>query len=281
MSRSAGEEVAACHLGAVLMRLLRNSKVPVPRVRKAALIESCRAAHDQESIQAIVLDSFTGSPYIPDDFKNRIVESVLTGQWQELDGLEKELARETTSFAARTFLPRSQNMSPQNILLDFQSMVLYILKTSRKIQRGLVLEKKKALFATVRRSASKEHLIETMLEALSNAKTIDEASRQLIANDVFDAYFHRLLLPDRFDCYEKPRVSVTTGSTEPEQNEDGRRDEECPICLDLYSSQREMPRFQCRHIFCQDCTDGWINSGYQMDCPICRSSLQHPSVNET
>lgn len=171
----------------------------------------------------------------------------------------------------------SYHGSPQNIFLDFQTMTRCILKTSRKIQQGLVLEKKKALFAAVRQSTSKEELTETMLDALRNAKTIDEASRQLIANDVFDGNFHRLLLPDRFDCFERPRVSITTTTSTAEQerqHEDERRGEECPICLDLYSSHTELPRFQCHHIFCQDCTDGWINSGYQMDCPICRSSLR-------
>lgn len=41
--------------------------------------------------------------------------------------------------------------------------------------------------------------------SLEVAVTLDETSRGLIANDVFDGLYHRLLLPDRFDCDELPR----------------------------------------------------------------------------
>ena len=50
---------------------------------------------------------------------------------------------------------------------------------------------------------------------------------------------------------------------------------ECPICYGITPIRSR--RFACRHCFCNDCTNGWLNScnlrHIITTCPMCRSDL--------
>lgn len=246
-----------------LVDMLRTSTMltrALPRPRQLALIESGRAAASVQAIKAIVIDNTCGSPFLPDDQKDGLVELVLAEQW---DALRKALRcpASATLFAA--------DPHPLQRFAEFRQMVVSIFIRSKKIQ-SLPPQRRQQLGSAIHRAPNKEQLLAVAFGALVNAQTLDAAGREHVANDILDGRFDRLLLPDRLDCDERPRQHVSSagnGAAEEEEEED-----ECPICLGVSQAQHALP---CGHKFCQACIKDWAASNLRagrFTCPCCRAS---------
>ena len=142
--------------------------------------------------------------------------------------------------------------------------------------------------------------------AAANRGRIDGAARDMVANDIFDSRYDRLLLPDRFDSEEVPRraaresgvvyVDVGAGgvgaegagaegagagggggaagggplqpSAPPPGAAAAEEDEECPVCLGTSPISARLP---CRHQFCRECIEDWARRSPGAGCPLCRA----------
>jgi len=66
--------------------------------------------------------------------------------------------------------------------------------------------------------------------------------------------------------------SITYDSDENWDGEEGRPPRECCICMELYSSEDEIRRTPCKHVFHGECLRNWLKT--QRTCPLCRIDLQ-------
>uniref|UniRef100_A0A7R9VWC3 RING-type domain-containing protein n=1 Tax=Pseudictyota dubia TaxID=2749911 RepID=A0A7R9VWC3_9STRA len=276
-SRVMTSEYAATPRGAWLMDLLRASPIPgLPDVRRAALRESCRVAPDESALKELFLDAVTGSPHVPDGSKNALAEIILCDRWSELPGA-----------ALCEFDPldqRGTNVGRGDPFEEFRSMALSVFTKSRKVSR-LPIDRRRELGTAILSTGTREELMEVMMASLEVAQTLDEESRLKIANDVLEGQFHRLLLPDRFDCDEPPRrgaaarsEGMNPGASVPTvlgaAEEDDCDEEECPICLGArdVANARVLP---CGHGFCEECILDWSRAhGCPFPCPVCRAPCQ-------
>lgn len=239
----------------LFMEMLRTSSVlqsAIPYVRQLALFETLRRCQTPEAAKQMVLENMAGSPYIPDDKKNKLCELVLLEQW---DVLREALQCKPTP-----------NVRTPTEFQMFQSMVVQVFSRSRKL-RALSASRRHQLGSAIHSTTTVEGLKELAMHSLQESMTLTAQDRQQIANDIWDDRYDLLLLPDRLDCDEKPRQS-------PEGGQQGAEDEddECPVCLGTNVADR---RLQCGHRLCQSCLDQWAargqGRGSQFTCPMCRA----------
>jgi hypothetical protein len=203
-------------------------------------------ATTDEQVRALFLDAVVGSVYVPDASKGALTEMVLNGEWPAL----------AKAVGAKEGAP-----ADDDAVGDFRAMALDVFTRSRKVAR-LPDAHRQRLGAGIAACPSKEALISMMLRTLETAQTLDEPDCARIANDVLDGMFHRLLLPDRFDCNEGPAAGAGA---------------DCAICLGVAPSVAE-GQLPCGHQFCSLCIGAWSaqhRSGH-MPCPICRAETPWP-----
>lgn len=289
---------ATTERGAWLILTMARSQAPIPDVRRWALRESIRVARDEESIKSILIDALCGSPYIPEAHKAALGEILVFGMWDQVP----------KALACPPILPTDPPMDiPQNAtaataksLLEFRQMALAIFTKSRKIAR-LPAARRIQLGQAICRTRSKEELITLMLTTLEHAMTLEANGRALVANDVLDGHFYKLILEDRFDCTEVPRQPQPTpqqlqlqshlGSNDTQNinTDDNRSDSsdstpsappiidefECPICLGVEIATIDL---RCGHKFCRGCITEWTRGEATFSCPMCRAEIQSSSI---
>jgi len=239
------------------MDLLRTSSLlqdAMPYVRQVSLLETLKRCKEYKDAKHTCMDNIAGSPYVPDEIKNVIVELMLDGQWDEL---RNRLQCRSTS---------NEEEVPSEFSM-FRCMVVHMFTCSRKI-RAFPEAHRCQLGSDIHSAISIEELKELAMNALENSTTLTAHDRQQIANDLWDDRYDLLLLPDRFDCDEKPRQRP-----EVEERADADDDYDCPVCLGTYPVDRRLQR--CGHRFCHRCLDRWaarFPPRSRFTCPICRRS---------
>jgi len=262
--------VAATQRGAWVVELIHLSPMPIPRVRKDALVESLKVESTEDGLCAIFLDALCGSPYIPDYQKQELADVVLAQRWTELPDLVG---------VHRPVQPKMVTTQHQRTT-DLKYLAVQIFRKSRKI-RNLPRARRQALGTALLACTQREEVIDLLLQSLERAQTLNWESRLLVADDVLEGNFHRLLLPNRFDCDELPRVVLEAppaSSMGGQQHASAPLDdaldeerEECIICFGPYLNGHSHILPTCGHEFCQDCIQELAATlGSPMPCPICR-----------
>jgi hypothetical protein len=107
----------------------------------------------------------------------------------------------------------ARDLRPDAAVESFRThrdMVLACFSRSRKIA-GLPVERRRMLGAAILAQTSIEGLRALALRTLETSQAFDGLARDLVANDIFDNRFDRLLLPDRFDCDAEPSMARALG----------------------------------------------------------------------
>jgi hypothetical protein len=212
-----------------------------------------------EAAKQIVIENMAGSPYIPDEIKNELVDLVFLQQWEELRQM-LQCQHERAHLNCY--------MSQAKVVQMFRTMVVQMFSRSRKI-RALPEARRYQLGSAIHNLTTIEELKEFAFHSLEHSTTLTAQDRQQIANDLLDNRYDLLLLPDRFDCDEKPRQRPEAQPGR-QQGSEADDDDECPICLGTNIIDRKM---RCGHGMCHSCLDQWAaRSGQsQFTCPICRA----------
>jgi hypothetical protein len=169
----------------------------------------------------------------------------------------------------------------------FRDMVVAVFTRSRKIA-ALPPERRRMLGSAMLAQASIESLNALAIMTLETSHAFHGPERDLVANDIFDNRFDRLLLPDRFDCDEVLRSghvvppALTPVAETPAAETEGLRaladaepvPEDCAVCLGPLTT--ETARLPCEHTFCQVCIVGW--AAREPSCPLCRSPFDPRSL---
>lgn len=242
-------------------RLIQTSKIPLPDVRRAALCESVRSVESHDQLRSVFMDAVVGSTFVPDDRKDVLAGLVLDDRW---DAVAEAVGAGAASAAVA-------GPDPATAL---RTMALAVFSKSRKVSR-LPAANRRALGAAIAGTQTRGELMELMLRSLEGAIHIDETSRMLIANDVLEGMFHRLLGPDRFDCDEQlsqsPEVDgVATAAA-------AGCHTECPVCLEM--APADVGLSGCSHRFCVPCICAWAKGEPTVSCPMCRAVSQTPSAD--
>jgi hypothetical protein len=288
---------AGTRLGAWITELLRTSRMPIPEVRRAALLESVRACESDMQLLDTFLEALAGSPYMPDFIKQTVMTIAIEGRWNELPAA----VLSDVSNYEDAFL--QDDNDDEEVILDsnhqvqflpLRSMATAIFTKSRKI-KTLPLARRRQLGAAILSTTTKDELMELMLQSLEVAVSLDQTARILIADDVLEERYYRLLLPDRFDCEEVPRqqaegiLPLPTAAVPSTEISVIQYDDECPICLDVCCT--DSITLNCSHMFCRECIVGWSqqqqqhyaltnDQGCSVSCPLCRSVHQPSHHNQ-
>jgi hypothetical protein len=277
-----------------LLALVASSALPLPNPRRWALLESCRRAVDASDLLDMVLEAVSDSSHLPADLKDRVVEGLLTGDWEAVQTLVQGNVVRTASRLPPT----------GDVFLDFRRMAISIFYASRKIQR-LPLALRRRIGSAILVSNTREELVDLFLTSLQAASTLDDEARHLIANDVFEGRYYRLLRADRFDCERDADPSTASDTEGIRVREavpvppatvvaptpgmevehvwiDEDTTNECPVCLSCLTYPTTLT---CDHVFCRGCLVDWSRNGareshrggtridqvdFQVSCPLCR-----------
>jgi hypothetical protein len=208
-----------------------------------------------DAAKQMVIENMAGSPYIADEVKNKLVDLVLLERWAELRRL------------LRCDAPPHMNV-PTDFQM-FRAMVVQMFTRSRKIQ-ALPAARRYQLGSAIHSLTTIEELKEFAIHSLEQSQVLTDQDRQQIANDLLDNRYDLLLLPDRFDCDDKPRQRPEAQPGRPQGAEED--DDECPVCLGTNVVDRKL---RCGHGICHSCLDQWAaqsrRSQTQFSCPMCRA----------
>jgi len=267
----------------ITSRLLRGA---LPDVRRRVLAETVRAAATVEAAFDILLENVASSPYLPQESKDPLAELAMTHQFNALA-------------AALQCDERLACLAPTTQEEEFRAlrqMVVAVFTRSRKMQ-ALPAVKRRQLGAAIHAQQTADGIKMLALSSLETSQAFDAAGRDMVANDIFDGRYDRLLLPDRFDCDEAARVrdgasrTVDVGGEAEGIVGDGlvpsapqpsmvaasaqtrfEEAQECPVCLGTSPISAKLP---CEHQFCRECIEGWAqrSSGRRqtVGCPLCRA----------
>lgn len=245
---------ATLERAALASELIRQSPIPIPMLRKAALREAMRVTETEEGLRDIFLEAICGSPYVAEGRKQELADAVFGDRWEELPRLVG-LNQSTMTIKMETTKDQAD--------ADFKYMAAGIFRKSRKI-RQLPTWRRRILGSSLLTCTTKDQIIHFMLRALEKARTIDEKARMLVADDVFEGKFHRLLLSDRFDCDDLPRLGNSPNDT-------SEPPEDCIICFGPYQNGRPTTLAVCGHQYCHECIQDWAQrNGDPFPCPTCR-----------
>lgn len=221
----------------VAMALLQNHP-SLPDVRRKALVESVRRASDPDQVFDMLLDSASSSPYLSDEQKQEMANAFLSGD---------------LNVSSTSTLPTMD--APFHGMVE---MVRLMLSTSRKLL-SLPMDRRRHITMAVHQTCDEDQLLDLVLQKLPTALSLDRDERQLVANDILDHRYYRLLLPNRFDCNEPlPRIGESQQT-------------ECPICFDECDSARSHVLQCCGQRFCSSCVSDLTT--IHATCPLCRQSL--------
>jgi len=245
----------------------------LPRCRRLALIETIRGTPTLEFALEILTDNLSSSPYIPHASKDRIANLAFNGQFDTLrEQMKCSLDSENDSAQSRGY-------TSDGGLESYRAMVVSMFSRSRKIAEASA-ERRRKIGHLINRASSKDQLVHLAIESLETSRVFTAEARERIANDLFDERYDLLLLPNRFDCEEVPRLIQA-----PEELDAILADEECPLCLGTCRVEKQTP---CRHRFCRKCLEDWARTADNetFDCPVCcapipTESLSKPSASLT
>lgn len=271
-----------------VVELVQSANLPIPSVRRAAIVESLRRTA-LDGMTEIFMETVAESPYLRQDLKTKLANHVLEGEWDEIAQLVVRSCSGTNDQEQQP--QRSRKKSTNNPLtMDhyyFTRMAFHIFRTSRKIARAPVHVRTRLMFA-LHLTSTPDEVVNLLLETLPQSVAIpNPETRRKIANDVLDCRYYRLLLPDRLDCDDLPRLSSpadgpTFSGLPPVLVDADDTIDECPICLDTMGSNNttQSPnrthRLKCGHLFCTGCIQDWSRSVGGLNCPLCRWTLQVP-----
>mmetsp|Transcript_1209 Transcript_1209/g.1845 ORF Transcript_1209/g.1845 Transcript_1209/m.1845 type:complete len:263 (-) Transcript_1209:584-1372(-) len=233
-----------------VVELIKRTPIPIPQVRRMAVIESCRAG----DLNEIFWDSTCESPYLSEDLKQQIAKALMANNWDALPEL--------------VGVPFSWMHPLQGApFQDFRTMTMGIFCKSRKI-RQLPLSRRREIGKALMSLKSREDIVEFLFESLEHAQILDPESCSRIANDVLEKRYYRLLLPDRFDCDEIPRLGATKDHHHQLEDEPY-----CAICLGSFPIDGRWCTLLCTHSFCLACIQDLAkrHGGDQFPCPSCLS----------
>ena len=236
-----------------LINILQTSETLhqlIPSIRRITLLETLYLCPTNENAYNIFLENLSTSPYIPENNKNKLADLVLKNELNLLAILLKCNRRPVEN----------------NRLVSFKKMVLSIFVKSKKI-KSLDSNKKKYLGACITHSISIEQLKELTINSLETSIIFSNEEKNLVANDVFDNRFDLLLLSNRFDCEEIPRINSQENVTE--------ELDECPICLGNSVASVKLP---CQHVFCHECIHKWAQQNSNPECPLCRQLFNTDNI---
>ena len=266
----------------------------LPDVRRRALIESVRRTETAEGAIDVLLENLSSSPYIPQERKDQLAELAMT---QQFAALRTALMCDPPSLSSG-----AAAISEEEEFRAFRQMVVAVFTRSRKMA-ALSAERRWQLGSAIHSQRSADDIKMLALSALETSQAFDGEARDMVANDIFDNRFDRLLLPNRFDCDEIPRRAAGRGAAETraagvgtgddgvregdegasassssaasqEEEEEEEEELECPICLGTNPVGVRLP---CKHMFCRTCVEGWAqrcsDGPEHAECPLCRGSF--------
>lgn len=239
--------------------LVKQTPLALPDVRRRALMESVRRADSVDEVVDIFLEAATSSPYVTPEQKSMLANSLLD---RDFAGLAKAASCGSSS------APRTRRLESADD--GFCKLARLLFSHSRKLQGLPVLRRRKLMFA-VHLARTEEQVVHMLMKNLPTALSLNHLERQLVATDVLDKRYYRLLLPDRFDCKE-PLPRTHSSSSDDADDEDSLPSE-CPICLEEleHASGRVRSLPCCRKTFCASCITQW--SQQSSECPLCRANL--------
>jgi hypothetical protein len=246
---------------------LSNSPIlmAIPLVRRLALRETILAQSSDDDIREIFVECLADSPYIPSQYKDAFADSVFSN----------DLPRLSAMLQLPQYTYEQSLLLPEERLSSFREMTIGLFSAS-KIICQLSLERKRELGMAIHNCQTPYQIRELTLTSLENSEVVPNAVRERIANDILDGRYERLLLPDRFDCEETPRLSQPSSFTV-------ARDD-CSICLMSQPATCQLP-WPGRHRLCKHCVEGWASKsgGATFTCPFCRGlcRLSEVMVNTT
>ncbi len=280
----------------------------LPSVRKRALIETISAAVDGNTAFQLLIETLSGSPYIPDESKAQLAEMAMMGEWDALSkALKCDLANVDNEGGADA-------LDEEALFHRFRQMVVTIFSRSKKVQDGLPDARKRALGNAIFNCISIEQLSELTLQSLQTSQIFDDDARMRIANDMLDCRYDLLLLPDRFDCEDQRRQHWKERESTREQqqmqnqeqeheqdqdqegndqgelddrgeqgeqsqqqlaeNETEEEEDECPVCLGTNDMDTILP-CPAQHTLCRTCVTAWASRhGEPFPCPLCRAECR-------
>lgn len=274
-----------------LLALLGSAALPLPPPRRIALMESCRQAMDGSELLDMSLEALGDSTYIPADLKDRVMEGIMTGDWEAVQNIVSGSASGNASTAApppsrptSDPLPRrrtaaaTQQPGDESSFLEFRRMAITIFYASRKIQL-LPIAARRQLGSAILRTESREELMDLFLTSLEKAVTLDQDARVKIANDVLERRYYRLLLPDRFDCesgFRHPQWQIQTeggirvhATPPPQPTAPTRAEVLAAAAAAAVETEPAPPTVEVEHV--------WIDESTQ-DCPICLGEVNRPTT---
>jgi len=215
--------------------LIKRTTIPLPHVRRMALIESIRSCCLYTELVDLFLNTTVDSPYLKEEKKGKIARILLSQRWSALPRL---LGVYTMPFDTNSLSIPPNNKSFQ----DFRAMTLGIFGKSKKL-RQLSWKRRRELGQDILALRSQDDILNFLYKSMENSEVLDIDTCSRIAEDVMDGQFHRLLLTNRFDCEDIPRRLVvmmettTTTITTIDDNVDdnnAKRKSICPICFGVY-----------------------------------------------
>ena len=269
----------------MLLHLFNRPTVPLSYVRRITLLESIRRmTPTNQNLTEAVMEAILTSPTLSPREKDLIVtEGLLEKRW------DRVLCHYTPSAGCEV---ADAGIASFNVpFLDYRRMVLIVFRKSRKIN-GLPETSRKRLKAMILRASTHAQLDDFLMRVVE--RTCGQETKARILDDITSNCYYRLLLPDRFDCYEEGSNHLTDRGVSGDEVLEGDKKPPpsssisdygvaislpdgdngsiyCPICLDPVQS----PAIQltsCQHVFCSGCINDWIQRNRQMH-PVADSSF--------
>jgi hypothetical protein len=291
----------------VVVRLIEYTAVPLPDVRRRALMESVRAAgSNPEAIMDMLFDVVSTSPYLDDKDKAELAEAFLRGDMSTFSRYNHRCQYSGAgAFTAATNAPllaavdvdmdEQQEYDLDAAIVDevvfdgelddrhftgLLEMVRLLFAHSRKL-RSLPPERRAQLMLAIQQARSVEHIRQMVLQQLPTALSLDRHERQLVANDILDGRYYNLLLPDRLDCHE-PLPRVVKDDDDAPRRRLQASNTECPICLNELGIDYALTTIVqcCGQRFCTACVVHLTrqhqerqNNAAAALCPLCRTTM--------
>lgn len=251
------------------MELLRTSRVPMSEVRLAALRESLREASGEKSLVDAFVCSVSASPNLSMSLIAALVDIASSHQWDCLPGALNCPSLPATQGDGG--ICRPDDDSPPTFE-EFRSMAALVFSTSRKAWR-LPLSRRKGIETAILRASDREELRSLMMHALVAAEGQGDGTRARVDADFAAGRYYNLLLPDRFDCIERPPGGSPVGERVKMGTATGVEDSKnCLICMGTSRSEGCAEKLPCGHTFCQSCAYDWAKKhGNPFPCPVCRA----------